>query len=257
MRIENYTQKTKEAFDLAVELLNKKSQQVMEPEHLFLAFVSQLEGLLPNLITQAGGNLNQIKKLLENKVNSRPEVYGTQQVQHTISPHLARIIQEAQKQAGEMQDSYLSVEHFVKACFTGASEAMKTLFEENAFSKDAFQKALDTIRKGKKVNSSNPEEGYEALKKYGKDLTELAEEGKLDPVIGRNEEIRRVVQVLSRRTKNNPVLIGEPGVGKTAIAEGLALRIIAGDVPESLKDKKVISLDLGALIAGASYKRKN
>lgn len=252
MKIDNYTQKTKEAFDQAVELLDKNSQQIMEPEHLFLSFLNQKDGLFLKLLIRTNANQDKIRSALEQKVKSRPQVEGSN-TQPTISTHTARLVKVAQDEAQKMGDSFLSVEHFIKACFEGASQAFQTLFTENGFTKEAFLTALKEIRKGKNIQSANPEEGYEALKKYGRDLTELAEQGKLDPVIGRDDEIRRVIQVLSRRTKNNPVLIGEPGVGKTAVVEGLAQRILAGDVPDSLKDKKVISLDLGALIAGASY----
>tara|TARA_B100001248_G_C27399064_1_gene468358 strand:+ start:4265 stop:6844 length:2580 start_codon:yes stop_codon:yes gene_type:complete len=252
MRIENYTQKTKEAFDQTMRLLQEKSQQVMEPEHLFYAFLQQEGGIFASLLKKTGANVHAIEDALRRKIDSRPQVEGANTTP-SISSHTARIIQKAQEIAEKMGDQFLSVEHFLLAAHAGASEAMKELFQSHQFSEEALKEALKEIRKGRNVNSANPEDAYEALEKYGRNLTELAESGKLDPVIGRDEEIRRVIQVLSRRTKNNPVLIGEPGVGKTAVVEGLAQRIIAGDVPDALKDKQVMSLDMGALIAGASY----
>lgn len=251
MNIEKYTKKSREALENAVFLAESKGHPALEPEHLFHSFLQQKEGLLQSLIAKSGGDIVNIQTKIQQKLETHPEVTGAVN-KVGIGQHLAKIMSYAEKEAQKMGDSYISVEHFVLACFHGASSAIKALFNENQFTKEKFLKELEVLRQGKNISSSNPEEAYETLKKFARDLTEMAEQGKLDPVIGRDEEIRRVVQVLSRRTKNNPVLIGEPGVGKTAIAEGLALRIVHGDVPDDLKNKKIVSLDLGALVAGAS-----
>lgn len=252
MNFEKYTQKSRQAMESAVSLAESKGHPHVELEHFFYELFSQKDGVLGQCIIEAGGNLRALKSTLLRKVESRPVVTGAS-TQVSLSPHLAKVLKQAEKEAQRMSDSFVSVEHFVLACFSGVSEAMEALFKENQLEKAKFEASIEKIRNGRNVSSANPEEAYEALKKYSRDLTELAELGKLDPVIGRDEEIRRVVQVLSRRTKNNPVLIGEPGVGKTAIAEGLALRVVQGDVPETLSDKKIVSLDLGALVAGAKF----
>ena len=252
MNFEKYTQKSKEAMEAAVRLAESKGHPHVELEHFFYELLNAKDGILSQCIIEAGGNLRGIKTALQKKIDSRPVVSGAT-TQVSLSQHLAKVLEAADKEAHRMHDSFVSVEHFVLACFTGVSQAMEDLFKANALEKASFEASVEKIRKGRKVTSANPEEAYESLKKYGRDLTELAEQGKLDPVIGRDEEIRRVVQVLSRRTKNNPVLIGEPGVGKTAIAEGLALRVVQGDVPETLIGKKIVSLDLGALVAGAKF----
>lgn len=252
MNIDKYTQKSREAMEAAVSLAESKGHPHVELEHFFSELFSQKDGVLGQSIIESGGDLRGIKSSLLRKLDSRPVVTGAA-TQVSLSPHLAKVLKQAEKEAHRMKDSFVSVEHFVLACFSGVSEAMEALLKENKLEKAKFEMSIEKIRNGRNVSSANPEEAYEALQKYGRDLTELAEQGKLDPVIGRDEEIRRVVQVLSRRTKNNPVLIGEPGVGKTAIAEGLALRVVQGDVPETLLEKKIVSLDLGALVAGAKY----
>ncbi|MFK8138963.1 MAG: ATP-dependent chaperone ClpB [Bdellovibrionales bacterium] len=252
MNFEKYTQLSREAIQSAVTLAESKGHPHVEPEHFFLELFSQKDGILAQSAIEAGANLRDLKAKLSKKINSRPEVTGTN-AQVSLSPHLAKILTSAEAEAKRMKDSFISVEHFVLAGFSGVSEAINELFESVGMTKASFEHSIETVRQGRNVNSQNPEESYESLKKFGRDLTELAESGKLDPVIGRDDEIRRVVQVLSRRTKNNPVLIGEPGVGKTAIAEGLALRIVQGDVPDTLNNKKIVSLDMGALVAGAKF----
>ena len=252
MNFEKYTQKSREALEASLAYVESKNHAQIEPEHLFYQFLTQKDGILKSLLQNSGANDQGILAALQKKLDSHAQVSGSN-TRPNVSAHLAKILTQAETEAKNLSDTFVSVEHFVLACLNGASSAMQTLFEQNNLKKSVFLEQLKKLRKGKNINSANPEESYESLKKYGRDLTERAESGKLDPVIGRDEEIRRVIQVLSRRTKNNPVLIGEPGVGKTAIAEGLALRIVAGDVPEDLKNKKIISLDLGALIAGASF----
>ena len=238
--------------EAAVSLAESKGHPHVEIEHFYIELLNQKDSFIGQCIIDAGGDLRSMKSSLQKKLDSRPEVSGAN-AQVSLSPHLAKILKEAEKEAKRLGDSFISVEHFILAGFSGASEAMNSLFKSSGLDKASFEASIEKFRNGRKVTSANPEEAYEALNKYGRDLTELAELGKLDPVIGRDEEIRRVVQVLSRRTKNNPVLIGEPGVGKTAIAEGLALRVVQGDVPETLKEKKIVSLDLGALVAGAKF----
>lgn len=252
MNIDKYTQKSRELLQAAVQLAESKGHPHVEIEHFYYELLNQKDSFLGQTIIDAGADFRAMKNDLLRKIESRPEVSGSN-AQVGLSPHLAKLLTEAEKEAHRMKDSFISVEHFILAGFSGVSQAMKELFAKHKLDKTKFEAAVEKIRNGRGVHSANPEEAYEALSKYGRDLTELAEAGKLDPVIGRDEEIRRVVQVLSRRTKNNPVLIGEPGVGKTAIAEGLALRIVQGDVPDTLKDKKIITLDLGSLVAGAKF----
>ena len=252
MNFEKYTQKSKEAIQAAVEAAEAKGHPHVEIEHFFFELLQQKDSILPAILLEAGADLRGMKADLQRKIQSRPEVSGAT-AQVSLSPHLAKVLAAAEKEAKRLGDSYISVEHFLLAGFAGESTALQELFSKHRLQKNLLEAAIDKQRGGRSVQSANPEEAYDALKKFGRDLTELAETGKLDPVIGRDEEIRRVVQVLSRRTKNNPVLIGEPGVGKTAIAEGLALRIVTGDIPENLRDKRIISLDLGALVAGAKF----
>ena len=251
--IEKMTVKSQEAMQAAAKMAEERNHSAVEPEHLFYQLLVQPDGLVPGLLQQAGGDVLQLKKDLENALGRMPTVSGSSK-RTAPSQRLIKIFEGAEKEAVKMDDEYISTEHFVLAALAGTVPDFAKILASAKITRPKIEEALRKIRGNQKVTDDNPEAKYEALKKYGRDLTAAASEGKLDPVIGRDEEIRRVIQVLSRRTKNNPVLIGEPGVGKTAIAEGLAGRIIKGDVPEVLHDKKVISLDMGALIAGAKYR---
>src|SRR5437899_2195561 len=246
MRLEKFTEKAQEALQEAAALARSLRQQAIEPEHLILALISQEGGVGRTLLERAGVSVQALEPALVSVVERLPRVSGGGQPY--LSAELQKALDEAEQEAEKLKDEYISTEHLLLAL-----AGTKTLKDAGA-GHDALLRTLRQIRGSQRVTDQNPESKYQALEKYGRDLTKLAAEGKLDPVIGRDEEIRRVIQVLSRRTKNNPVLIGEPGVGKTAIAEGLAQRIAAGDVPEGLKGKRAIALDLGALVAGTKYR---
>jgi len=253
-RFDRFTIKAQEAFQDAQNTATDRSQQQLDVEHLLLALINQKEGLTTQLFLKLGANAAGISSRLEDEIDKLPRVDGAGAGQVYISTRLNNVIEAGFSEMKNLRDEYLSCEHLLLAIADEKKGISARILKENGVSKDAIMKALKEVRGSSRVTDQNPEEKYEALKKYGRDLTELAAIGKLDPVIGRDIEIRRVLQVLSRRTKNNPVLIGEPGVGKTAIAEGLALRIFAGDVPETIKDKKVVALDMGALVAGAKFR---
>ncbi len=250
--IEKMTQKSQEAMQAAAQLAEDKQHGAVEPEHLAYAILQQDDGIVPRVLESMKLDPNGIKKALLQKIEGFSRVSGSG-VRVVASQQLVSIFKDAEKLAKQMGDSFISTEHFFISFFRQKLEVVK-IFEKRGVNQSNFKQKLMEIRGDSKVVDDNPEAKFDALKKYAKDLTELAESGKLDPVVGRDEEIRRVIQVLSRRTKNNPVLIGEPGVGKTAIAEGLALRIINEDVPNVLIGKKLMSLDMGALIAGAKYR---
>jgi ATP-dependent Clp protease ATP-binding subunit ClpB len=254
LRFDRFTIKAQEAFQDAQNIAIDRNQQQLDVEHLLLALVNQKEGLTTQLFLKLGANAAGISTRLESEIDKLPRVEGAGAGQVYISTRLNNVVEAGFSEMKILRDEYLSSEHLLLAISDEKNGISARVLKENGVSKDAIMKALKEVRGSSRVTDQNPEEKYEALKKYGRDLTELAARGKLDPVIGRDEEIRRVLQVLSRRTKNNPVLIGEPGVGKTAIAEGLALRIFAGDVPETIKDKKVVALDMGALVAGAKFR---
>ncbi len=246
MRLEKFTEKAQEALQDAAELARSLGQQAIEPEHLILALIRQQDGVGRTLLERAGVSVQALEPALVSVVERLPRVSGAGQPY--LSSALQKALDQAEQEAEKLKDEYISTEHLLLAL--SDTKALKDAGADH----DALLRALRQIRGSQRVTDQNPESKYQALEKYGRDLTKLAAEGKLDPVIGRDEEIRRVIQVLSRRTKNNPVLIGEPGVGKTAIAEGLAQRVAAGDVPEGLKGKRVIALDLGALVAGTKYR---
>jgi ATP-dependent Clp protease ATP-binding subunit ClpB len=251
--IDKMTRKSQEAMQAAAKNAEKLANPSVEPEHLLLALVQQSEGVVPRLFEKIKVQNQNLIQDLEAKIKKFPTVQGSTP-RAVASQRLVKIFEGSEKEAQEMGDAYISTEHFILAMLKGTDSDLQSLFRKHGVQKDALLKALQEMRGNQKVTDDDPENKYEVLKKYARDLTALANEGKLDPVVGRDEEIRRVIQVLSRRTKNNPVLIGEPGVGKTAIAEGLALRIVKKDVPESLQGKTLMSLDMGSLIAGAKYR---
>ncbi len=254
IRFDRFTIKAQEAFQEAQTIALDRGQQQLEVEHLLLALINQKEGLTLQLLQKLGANTGSIISQLGEEIDKLPHVEGAGAGQIYMSTRLNNAAEAAFNEMKNLRDEYLSSEHLLLAIADEKNGISARILKHNGVSKDAIMKSLKEVRGSSRVTDQNPEDKYEALKKYGRDLTELAAIGKLDPVIGRDNEIRRVLQVLSRRTKNNPVLIGEPGVGKTAIAEGLALRIFAGDVPETIKDKKVVALDMGALVAGAKFR---
>ena len=251
MNANNYTQKTLEALQTAQAMAQENSNNYITPEHLLYALVDQDGGLIPSLFGKMGVDCNAVLSELDTAISALPKVGGQPQVY--LSNEAGRALNAAEKAAKSMGDEYLSVEHLMIGIFAAATPAVKRILSDHGITKSAFTAALSKV-KSAPVTGDNPESTYDALAKYGTDLVKRARENELDPVIGRDSEIRNVIRILSRKTKNNPVLIGEPGVGKTAIAEGLAQRIVRGDVPEGLKDKTVFSLDMGALIAGAKYR---
>ncbi len=253
MNIQKYTQKSVEALQNAQSIAREYGNQELAQEHLLLALLTQQEGLIPELIKKCGASPERLVSQLEQSVTRFPKVSGSS-VQQYLSGDLDRALNEAEAQAERMSDEYVSVEHIMLGILKKPSSSVRELLRQWGLGEDIFLRAVREVRGNQRVTSDSPETTYDALKKYGQDLVELARSKKLDPVIGRDDEIRNVIRILSRKTKNNPCLIGEPGVGKTAIAEGLALRIARGDVPENLKNRTIFSLDMGALIAGAKFR---
>jgi ATP-dependent Clp protease ATP-binding subunit ClpB len=252
MRLDKLTTKSQEALQQAQGLAEKRNHQAIDVEHLLFALIGQKEGVVLALLQKLGVPPTTVAERLQKALDRLPQVTGAAG-QTYITPRLKKVIESAESEAEALKDEYISTEHLLLAMVQDGGEAGKILKDLGA-SRDKILSALVGIRGAQRITDPNPEEKYQALEKYGRDLTDLARKGKLDPVIGRDDEIRRIIQVLSRRTKNNPVLIGEPGVGKTAIVEGLALRIVNGDVPEGLKEKRLLALDLGAMVAGAKYR---
>ncbi|MBL7544364.1 MAG: ATP-dependent chaperone ClpB [Bdellovibrionaceae bacterium] len=247
------TQKSQEAMQVAAQKAEAKKHSMVEPEHLLHALVTQEDGIVPRILEKLSVNIQSLAYDFQNRIDRFAQITGSQQKPYA-SPRLQKLFQTAEVEVRAMGDSYISTEHFFLAAIKMNDGDLATIFKKHQLKLDNFLKALTETRGNQKVVDDDPENKMEVLKKFARDLTALAAEGKMDPVVGRDEEIRRVIQVLSRRTKNNPVLIGEPGVGKTAIAEGLALRIVQKDIPENLVGKKLLSLDMGALVAGAKYR---
>src|ERR1044071_195292 len=254
MNIEKYTDRARGFVQSAQSLALREGHQQFAPEHLLKVLLDDPEGLAAGLIDRSGGSSREALRAVEAALAKRPKVEGGGAGQLYLEPALARVFDAAEKAGEKAGDSFVTVERLLLALAVEKdSEAGKILAKAGVTAQN-LNAAINALRKGRTADSASAENAYDALKKYARDLTQVAREGKLDPVIGRDEEIRRTIQVLSRRTKNNPVLIGEPGVGKTAIAEGLALRIVNDDVPEALKGKKLMALDLGAMVAGANYR---
>ena len=252
LRIDKLTVKAQDALQAAQEFGGRSGQQQIEPLHILWALAAQPDGVVPPLLEKLGASPTRLASEIEKEVARLPKVSGA--AQQYMSPGSNEILEHAFDEAQRLKDEYVSTEHILLAISAAGRDAAAQLLVRQGATHDAILQAMTAIRGSHRVTSQNPESTYRALDQYARDLTDLARRGKLDPVIGRDEEIRRVMQILARRTKNNPVLIGEPGVGKTAIVEGLAQRIVSGDVPEVLKPKRLVSLDLSALVAGAKYR---
>ncbi len=255
MRFDKFTEKTQQAVLEAQSIATRLNHQQIDVEHLLLALLEQERGIAPAILQKAGVNPDTVREQVERELQKMPKVMGPSGApdQVYLTGRMNQVMVRAEDEAKQLKDEYVSVEHILLA-MTQDGGAVGRLFRDLGLNKTRLLAALKEVRGSQRVTSQNPEDTYQALERYGRDLTQLAAQGKLDPVIGRDEEIRRVIQILARRTKNNPVLIGEPGVGKTAIVEGLAQRIVRGDVPEGLKDKRIVALDMGSLVAGAKYR---
>src|SRR4030081_3366274 len=254
MNIEKYTERARGFIQSAQSLAMRDGHQQFSPLHMLKVLLDDSEGLAGGLIDRAGGNSRAILKATEDALNKLPKASGSGAGQVYLAPDLARAFDASEKAADKAGDSFVTVERLLLGLTLEKGSEAGTILSKGGVTPQNLNAAIESLRKGRTADSATAENAYDALKKYSRDLTQAARDGKLDPVIGRDEEIRRTIQVLSRRTKNNPVLIGEAGVGKTAIVEGLAQRIVKGDVPETLKSRRLLSLDLGALLAGAKYR---
>ncbi len=254
MNAQNFTEKSIDALNIAQKIAKEHGNQSLEPEHLLLALTEQTDGLIPEIVKRCGGDISLLISDLSDIISRFPKISGAAATNLYMSGTLDTVLTQAEKEVEAMGDSFISVEHILLGMISRPSTNLKKLFDKIGITRDKILGVLKDIRGNQRVDTENPEAKYDVLKKYGQDLCALARNQKLDPVIGRDEEIRNVIRILSRKTKNNPCLIGEPGVGKTAIAEGLAIRIVRGDVPESLKNRTLFSLDMGALVAGAKYR---
>lgn len=253
MNFQKFTMKSQEAVQTAIDIASNYKNQAIEPVHLFASLIQDENGVVPDILSRLGVIINQTKIKVNQLLDKLPKVEGISGQSQYMSNDLKAVFDKALNEADDLKDKYISVEHLMLSISDQKSDIQKYL-KENDVTKESILKVLQDIRGNQRVTDKNPEDKYQSLKKFGIQLNELARKGKLDPVIGREEEIRRVMQVLSRRTKNNPVLIGDPGVGKTAIAEGIAQRIVSGDVPEGLKDKEIVGLDVGSLVAGTGFR---
>src|SRR2546421_1896867 len=254
MQLDRLTIKSQQALQEAQRIAQGYSHQEVDGEHLMLALIGQADSLIPDLLEKIGVPAAKLKPDLERELSRRHKVQGASSSDLFLSGAMKKALDSAQSEASKLKDDYISTEHLLLGLMDQGGPSLKKIFQTHGLKRDVVLRALADLRGNQRVTDANPEDKFQALEKYGRDLTALARQGKIDPVIGRDDEIRRVMQVLTRRTKNNPVLIGEPGVGKTAIAEGLARRIISGDIPETLKNKRLVAMDLGAMIAGAKYR---
>ncbi len=252
MNLQKLTLKSQEAFQKAQEIASAYNNQSIEPVHLLASLVQDAQGIVPGILQSIGANLNYIKVKINEEMEKLPKVGGAQSGSY-VSNTMSAVLDTAFKEATSLKDEYVSVEHLLMAMTEQKSSAQEILRDQGV-NRETILRVLQDFRKNSRVTDQNPEDKYQALQRYGRVLNDAVRKGKIDPVIGREDEIRRVLQVLSRRTKNNPVLIGEPGVGKTAIVEGIAQRIVSGDVPESLRSTTVVALDMGALVAGTQYR---
>lgn len=254
MNIDKFTEKAQQTIGYAQEIAVRLGHQQLDGEHIHMALMKNKDGLIPRLINYMGQNVEPVKRDIEKELEKLPKVYGNTEGSLYATGRFDRLLVQAGDEAKKFKDKYVGVEHLYIALLKERKTPSERVFKKYGITAEKFLEALSKVRSNQRITSRNPEETYEALNRFGSDLVELAKEGRLDPVIGRDAEIRRVIRILSRRTKNNPVLIGEPGVGKTAVVEGLAQRIMKGDVPEGLKDKTIFALDMGALVAGAKYR---
>ena len=254
MNLQKLTLKSQEMLQTAQEIASGYGHQYLEPVHLLAAMLQDASGIVPPMLMKIGANVNYLKIKINEAIEGIPKVSGANVANQYLSTATGKIIESAMREAERMGDEYVSIEHILLSMTDDATSTAGRLLRDQGVTRESLLAALQSIRGSQRVTDQNPEDKYQALQRYGRNLNEMVRKGKLDPVIGREDEIRRVMQVLMRRTKNNPVLIGEPGVGKTAIAEGIAIRIVQGDVPDNLRSKQIVALDMGSLVAGTSFR---